>query len=523
MDDIVVVESPEEFTVVTVGETGPRGPGGGGSGDLSDATPLMNGTAGPGVAEEASRSDHVHPVDTSRAPASHVGAGGTAHANAVAAGAAGFMTGADKTKLDGIAAGATANATDAQLRDRATHTGSQAIGTVSGLQAALDAKVDDSQISAFGLTLVDDADAAAARTTLGLGTAATTAAAAYATAAQGVKADSAVQPGDLAAVATSGDVNDLVGFPGGTTNFLRADGTFNAPAGGGSGDVVGPASSVNNRVALFDGTTGKLLKDSGLTLSGSNTGDQTSVTGNAGTATALATSRNIDGQAFNGTADITVIAPGTVAATGKTTPVDADVMPLADSAASNVLKKVTWANIKATLKTYFDTLYSTFVNPMTTAGDLIVGGASGAAARLAKGTAYQLLRMNSGATAAEWGGALQCIAIACSDETTALTTGTAKVTFRMPFAFTLTGVRSSATTAPTGSVLTVDINEAGTTILSTKLTIDATEKTSTTAATPAVISDASLADDAEITIDIDAIGSTIAGAGLKVYLIGYPT
>jgi hypothetical protein len=48
-------------------------------------------------------------------------------------------------------------------------------------------------VSSFGLTLVDDADAAAARTTLGLGTAATTAASAYATAAQGTKADSALQ------------------------------------------------------------------------------------------------------------------------------------------------------------------------------------------------------------------------------------------------------------------------------------------------------------------------------------------
>jgi hypothetical protein len=46
-----------------------------------------------------------------------------------------------KTKLDGIASGATANATDAQLRDRATHTGTQAISTVSGLQTALDAAV----------------------------------------------------------------------------------------------------------------------------------------------------------------------------------------------------------------------------------------------------------------------------------------------------------------------------------------------------------------------------------------------
>jgi len=117
----------------------------------------------------------------------------------------------------------------------------------------------------------------------------------------------------------------------------------------------------------------------------------------------------------------------------------------------------------------------------------------------------------------------QVIPIACSDETTALTVGTAKVTLRMPYGFTLSAVRSSVTTAPTGSVLTVDINENGSSILSTKLTIDATEKTSTTAATAAVISDASLADDSEITIDIDAVGSTIAGAGLKVYLIGTKT
>lgn len=113
------------------------------------------------------------------------------------------------------------------------------------------------------------------------------------------------------------------------------------------------------------------------------------------------------------------------------------------------------------------------------------------------------------------------ICIACSDETTDLTTGAAKVTFRMPYAFTMTGVRASVTTAPTGSVLTVDINEGGATVLSTKITIDAGEKTSTTAATPPVISDGALADDAEITIDIDTVGSTISGAGLKVWLIGY--
>ena len=110
----------------------------------------------------------------------------------------------------------------------------------------------------------------------------------------------------------------------------------------------------------------------------------------------------------------------------------------------------------------------------------------------------------------------QSLIVACSDETTALTTGNAKATFRMPYAFTLTAVRASVTTAPVGSTLTVDINEAGSTILSTKITIDASEKTSTTAATPPVISDTSLADDAQMTVDIDQVGSSTAGSGLIV-------
>lgn len=64
--------------------------------------------------------------------------------------------------------------------------------------------------------------------------------------------------------------------------------------------------------------------------------------------------------ADGGAADI---AADIVAATGKTTPVDADLLALVDSAASNVLKKLTWANLKATLKTYFDTLYATVSQP----------------------------------------------------------------------------------------------------------------------------------------------------------------
>lgn len=110
--------------------------------------------------------------------------------------------------------------------------------------------------------------------------------------------------------------------------------------------------------------------------------------------------------------------------------------------------------------------------------------------------------------------------IACSDEITALTTGAAKVTLRMPYAMVLSAVRASLTVAQTsGVLLTVSIKESGVSILSTALTFDNTEKTTTTAVTLPVISDANLADDAEITIDIDQIGDGTA-KGLKVYLIG---
>ena len=113
--------------------------------------------------------------------------------------------------------------------------------------------------------------------------------------------------------------------------------------------------------------------------------------------------------------------------------------------------------------------------------------------------------------------------IACSDETTALTTGT-KVTFRLPYDYTITEVRASLTTAGTGAnLVTLYIEQNGTSILSTKITIDASELTSTTAATPPVILTSALTDDASIDCDVDQIDSDGVSAGLKMYLIGYKT
>jgi hypothetical protein len=107
---------------------------------------------------------------------------------------------------------------------------------------------------------------------------------------------------------------------------------------------------------------------------------------------------------------------------------------------------------------------------------------------------------------------------AISDETTALTTGTAKLTVRAPFACTVTAVRASLSTTSSSGNPTFDINEAGVSILGTKLSIDSGEKTSTTAASAATITDASIADDAEITFDIDTAGTGAKGAKIRLYV-----
>jgi len=166
---------------------------------------------------------------------------------------------------------------------------------------------------------------------------------------------------------------------------------------------------------------------------------------------------------------------------------------------------------------------------LITKGD-ILSRTSSALARLAVGDNGQVLTCASGEiTGLEWAtpsahpAFTQSFIIAASDESTALTTGTAKISFRMPYAFTLTagagGITASCNQAPTGAILTVDVNEPGTTILSTKLTI-AIGSTTSVGGTAPVISDVNLAANALITIDIDQIGSSNAGTGLKITLIG---
>lgn len=114
--------------------------------------------------------------------------------------------------------------------------------------------------------------------------------------------------------------------------------------------------------------------------------------------------------------------------------------------------------------------------------------------------------------------AIETHGIALSDETTTITTGTNKATFSLPYAFTVTAVYATLNTISSSGTVTVDINEAGTTILSTKLTLF---NKNSALATPAVISDASIAANAEIGFDIDVAGT--GAKGLKVFIQGYRT
>jgi hypothetical protein len=110
-----------------------------------------------------------------------------------------------------------------------------------------------------------------------------------------------------------------------------------------------------------------------------------------------------------------------------------------------------------------------------------------------------------------------------SDETTDLTTGTAKLTYRIylpsPYTtLTLTDLIATLNAASTGSSFIIDINKNGVSILTNKLSIDATETTSVTASIPysLVNNPTTFANGDLITFDIDQIGSTVAGKGAKV-------
>ena len=209
---------------------------------------------------------------------------------------------------------------------------------------------DISDSTTAGRALLTAADAAAQRTSLGLGTAATTASTDYATAAQGALADSAVQPGDLATVATTGAYADLSGTP-----------------------------TLGNSAALNVGTTaGTVAAGDDARLSDERVPTAAGLTTKFGTAKATPVDADkvaiLDSAASDAPKHSTLTAIWTwiqskfAGASSKTTPIDADSFNIVDSADSNAAKRVTGTNLKAFLKTYLDTLYVALTGDQTIAG-----------------------------------------------------------------------------------------------------------------------------------------------------------
>lgn len=240
------------------------------------------------------------------------------------------------------------------------------------------------------------ADNAAMRTALGLGSAALADTGDFATDTQGAKADTALQPAEIKSanftaandgsyvVTASATITDPSPSEGKGYTVIVRNGTATI-----SGTGYSTAGSQIRRIyhsGAWETYVDVLTTDARLSDARTPTDHASShVDGTDDIQDATASQKGLMTAAFatklNGIesgADVTDagnVGSSIHGATEKTTPANADEFPLIDSAASNVLKWVSWTNIKATLKTYWDTLYAKI-------GDITASGATMSTARL---------------------------------------------------------------------------------------------------------------------------------------------
>jgi hypothetical protein len=326
-------------------------------------------------------------------------------------------TDAEVSKLSGIATGATANATNAQLRDRSTHTGTQTASTISDFTTA-------AQTAAPAET------GATIRTALGTTTV-------------GANINTLTNPSAISFVKVNADNTVTARTPAQVLSDIgaQASGTYATGTGSATGTNTGDETGAGIRTKLGTTTVGanvntltnpgavtwmrvnadntvtartaaQTLSDIGAqaagtyatgtgTASGTNTGDQTTITGNAGTATALQTARTIGGTSFNGTADIT---PQNVTIANEAT--DTTCFPCFVTAATGDLQPKT--NAALTFNSNTGSLAATtFVGALTgtASGNLVSGGALGTpSSGTLTNCTFPTLNQNTSGTAANLSG-----------------------------------------------------------------------------------------------------------------------
>lgn len=396
-----------------------------------------------------------------------------------------FLTAAERTKLTGIETSATADQSDSEIE--AAYNSQVSVCSQAAMEAGTSSVVCRMTPEGVGQAIA----ALASDTTL-----------------------SEEQVEDFIGGMVTGNTETNI-----TVTYDDTDGTldFVVAAGG------APVDSVNGLTGVVvvdpddlddSSTAHKFVTASDLTnlgnLSGTNTGDQTTITGNAGTATALAANgancaagqlaAGVDASgAAEGCVDIWTESENTSAAY-----ISSYTVTEGDVTGHQAALSITESQISDLGSYITATLSEEEVEDFV--GGMLVGTKTGITVTYQDGS-------NDIDFIVDDQEKRECVRLSDVGADAATGTGVANLYFND--AITITGVYAWADTAPTGSVATIDINEAGSTILPTKLTIDATEKTSGTAATAAVIGGAGpgIAANAEITFDIDGVGSTTAGQG----------
>jgi hypothetical protein len=158
------------------------------------------------------------------------------------------LTPAQARAILNVADGATANAADASLRDRSTHSGTQTATTISDFAEAVDDRVAALLVAGPNVTLSYDDSGNALTISAGAGGGATNLS--YDSATRIIASDTGADA--VLPLVTSANAGLAPASGGGTANFLRADGTWAAPAGGGGGAPGGSSGDIqwNNAGAL---------------------------------------------------------------------------------------------------------------------------------------------------------------------------------------------------------------------------------------------------------------------------------